>query len=122
MYQNIFTSAVILMFEAVFLIILVAAAALSVYLRARSNLNRTKTDALILIPVREDDQQLELRVRACCHDELFSDETDSKRILLVINENCPNSFLAKELAQELKLVEVVHISALKDHLIRNYYS
>ena len=110
------------MFEALFLTALVAAAVISVWLRARRNLKTTRTGALILIPVREHDPQLELRVRACCHDELFSEGTDYKRILLVTFESCPNSFLAKELAQELSQVDVVHISALKDHLLRNYYT
>ncbi len=110
------------MFEAVFLAVLVIAAIVSVLVRAGKNLRRTKKPALILIPVLPDDEQLELRVRACCHDELFAGELDAKSILLVTNESCANSFLAKELEQELKLVETVHISALKDHLIRNYYN
>ncbi|SDA23913.1 hypothetical protein SAMN02910447_02400 [Ruminococcus sp. YE71] len=110
------------MFEAVFLAALVLAAVVSVTVRVRKGLKRTRVNALILIPVQPDDDRLELRVRACRHDELFADDIDAKKILLVTNTSCPNAFLAKELAQELSQVETVHISALRDYMIRNYYT
>ena len=110
------------MFEAVFLAALVLAAVISVMVRVKKNLKRTRTNALILIPVTDGDEQLELRVKACCHDELFAGELDARSILLVTNGTSPNTYLARELAQEFRHVDTVDISALKDHIIRNYYT
>lgn len=82
---------------------------------------RTRCRSAVLIPVMPDDDLFERRVRACYWDEIFAGELDGKDILLVINEPCANAFAARRLEQELGCVHTVHISSLKDYIIRNYY-
>lgn len=108
------------MFEVIILLCIILATAIYLLYRFRKN-KRKRCPAAVLIPVLPNDELFERRVRACYWDEVFAGELDGKDILLVINEPCANVFTASRLEQELSGVHTVHISSLKDHIIRKYY-
>lgn len=104
----------------IFVMLLLLAVVYLLYLMSERR-KRKRCSCAVLIPVLPDDEQFERRVRACYHDEIFAGELDGKDILLLINEPCANAFTARRLEQELGCVHTVHISSLKDYIIRNYY-
>lgn len=110
------------MLGAAVIIILIIAVFICLFLKHRKIKLQGSFRQFIAVPVKPEDRLLERRVRAIYWDEMMSGDIDTKEILLILDEPCSNVFTARRLETELSCVRTVHISALKDYIIRKYFT
>ncbi len=109
------------MIYAMVTVLTIAAVAAVLLAVRRVQLKKNKcARAILLIPVNEDDELFERRVKACFWEQSFEDPLCAKDIILVIMKQSANAYKARRLAQEYAQIHVVHISALSDYLRQNY--